>query len=264
VIDYYKILGVKRSASAAEIKSAYRRLARERHPDLNGGSEAAAREFALIARAYHVLCDPQQRARYDELLLRAQINDDSIFSSDNPHWRRMRRAAVQARWDKAVDDWLEAERRETYARTQAVFTTVSLFLSTFIVATLKPRLWETFSSFGRSVMFVLFLVGLWHLIKRLRESFQNYTYQPKPFVESLMHDEEQASKPFTRLTALAFLIVGYAASLAAGLFVGSHIYYILSDMAEFFSPTLRATILIYPPIAVLIVDTMHTVASKVE
>ncbi len=46
--------------------------------------------------------------------------------------------------------------------------------------------------------------------------------------------------------------------------VGSHIYYILSDMAEFFSPTLRATILLYPPIAVLIVDTMHTVASKVE
>jgi len=163
-----------------------------------------------------------------------------------------------------VDDWLEDERRETFARTKAVFTTVTLFFSTFIAATLKPRLWEGFSATGRSVMIVLFLIGIWHLIMRLRESFANYTYQPKLFQESIISDEQQARKPYTRLTATAFLIVGYVASLAAGLFVGSHIYYILSDMAEFFSPTLRASILLYPPIAVLIIDTMHTVASKVE
>ncbi|GAC1446062.1 MAG: hypothetical protein NVSMB56_01570 [Pyrinomonadaceae bacterium] len=264
MVDYYKILNVKRTATATEIKSAYRRLARLHHPDVNNGSPASSREFALIARAYRILGDPPERARYDERTLRALHNTDSIFDSDNPYMRRMRRAAVQARWDRTVDDWLEADRLETFARTKAVFTTVTLFFSTFIVATLKPRLWEGFSSMGRSVMVILFLIGVWHLIVRLRECFANYTYQPKLFQESIMRDEEPEQKPYTRLTATAFLIVGYIASLAAGLLVGSHIYYILSDMAELFSPTLRATILLYPPIAVLIVDTMHTVASKVE
>lgn len=264
MVDYYKILGVKRTATAMEIKSAYRRLARARHPDVNGGSADSSREFALIARAYRVLGDSHERARYDERIFRAMHNADSIFDSDNPYMRRMRRAAVQARWDRVIDDWLEAERRETFARTKAVFTTVTLFFSTFIVATLKPRLWESFSATGRSVMVVLFLIGVWHLIVRLRECFANYTYQPKLFQESIMREEEQEQKPYTRLTATAFLIVGYIASLAAGLFIGSHIYYVLSDMAEFFSPTLRATILLYPPIAVLIVDTMQMVASKVE
>jgi len=50
VIDYYKILGVKANASQAEIKSAYRKLARKSHPDLNPDSEAA-REFSLFSKA---------------------------------------------------------------------------------------------------------------------------------------------------------------------------------------------------------------------
>ena len=62
MVDYYKVLGVERSAKIAEIKSAYRRLARKQHPDLNGGSEAAAREFALLSLAYKTLSDPLERA----------------------------------------------------------------------------------------------------------------------------------------------------------------------------------------------------------
>lgn len=50
MIDYYKLLGVKPNASQAEIKSAYRKLARKSHPDLNPDSKAA-REFALLSRA---------------------------------------------------------------------------------------------------------------------------------------------------------------------------------------------------------------------
>ena len=49
MIDCYRILEVKRTASSAEIKSAYRKLARARHPDFNAGSPKAAREFALLS-----------------------------------------------------------------------------------------------------------------------------------------------------------------------------------------------------------------------
>ena len=264
MVDYYQTLGVKHTASAAKIKSAYRRRARELHPDVNGGAEQAAREFALLAIAYRTLSDPQERAHYDAQWERVQ-SGGSVLDSDNPHARRMRRVAAQARWDRAVNLCLEAERRETLERTQAVFTTVALFLSTFIVAVLKPRFWQNFDGYtGRAIVLTLFIIGVWHLATRLREYIERYTYRPEPIQESIMKGAEKPEKPFTRLTAYAFLIIGYVISLAAGLFVGVHTHYIVSDLAFFFDQHVRPDLLFYPPIAVLIVDTMHSVASKID
>jgi molecular chaperone DnaJ len=63
--DLYAVLGVARSASAEEIKKAYRRLARQLHPDANPGDAAAETRFKEVAVAYEVLSDPEKRARYD-------------------------------------------------------------------------------------------------------------------------------------------------------------------------------------------------------
>ena len=263
--EYYKILGVEQSATAAEIKSAYRRLARKRHPDVNGGSETAARRFALLSLAYRTLSDPQERAAYDAKLEREKQlrTSGSVFNSDNIHARRMRMVTAQARCDRVVDLLLEADRRANKERSQAVFTTVTLFFSTFIVAMLKPKFWQI-GYMGRTIVIALFIVGLWHLALRLREYFERYTYKPERIHVSIINEEEKHEKPFTRFSAYVFLVVGYALSIAAGLFAAAQLHYVMNDLTFIFDQHIRPDLIFYPPIAVLLVDTMHNLASKVD
>src|ERR671919_1015881 len=63
--DYYAALGVSREATAEEVKRAYRKLARQHHPDANQQDPDAAERFKEITRAYQVLSDPEKRQRYD-------------------------------------------------------------------------------------------------------------------------------------------------------------------------------------------------------
>ena len=65
--DYYKTLGVSRSATADEIKRAYRKLANKHHPDKNKDNPKASEQFAKVAEAYEVLSDKDKRAKYDRL-----------------------------------------------------------------------------------------------------------------------------------------------------------------------------------------------------
>ncbi|HEV8336030.1 MAG TPA: molecular chaperone DnaJ [Candidatus Polarisedimenticolia bacterium] len=65
-VDYYEVLGVGRKARPAEIKKAYKRLARKCHPDLNPGNRTAEEQFKRITEAYAVLSDPEKRRRYDQ------------------------------------------------------------------------------------------------------------------------------------------------------------------------------------------------------
>src|SRR2546421_12426408 len=63
--DYYEVLGVDRGADDAAIKKAFRRLARELHPDVNSHDPQAEEKFKEAAEAYEVLSDPERRATYD-------------------------------------------------------------------------------------------------------------------------------------------------------------------------------------------------------
>ena len=281
MVDYYSILGVKRTASKAEIRSAYRKLARVLHPDVNEGSPKAAREFALLSKGYHILIDPQERAFYDQRLAAITNRNYSILHSDNPHARRARNLAVQARWDRIVDEVLERDRRENMERQRAVFTTVSLFLSTFFVALVRPQLWGFFDYLGRAILLTLFIIGIWHLASRLREYLEHYTYAPKRMQESIMRAEEKPEQPYTRSSAYTFLILGYAASVAIGLFIGWHMQGYFAGLSGallryrgvpvpsnvlMYSPAalLIPDLILYPPIAVLIVDSMHALASRFD
>jgi molecular chaperone DnaJ len=64
--DYYEILGLARGASDQDIKSAFRRMAKEHHPDRNAGEKASEQKFKELNEAYEVLKDPQKRAAYDQ------------------------------------------------------------------------------------------------------------------------------------------------------------------------------------------------------
>jgi len=275
VIDYYKILGVKSNASYADIKSAYRKLARKSHPDLNPDSKAA-REFALLSKAYHVLSNPQDRVYYDQQWQSQKNRSYSILDSNNPHAKRARNLAVQAKWDRLVDEVLERDRKENRERQRAVFTTVSLFLSTFFLAMIRPQLWQIFNPFGRAIVLTLFVIGVWHLFTRLREYFAHYTYQPK-VIEGSIRDSETPEQPFTRFSAYTFLLVGYALCIGIGLYIGWHTQDFFSSMnmlirtpagaqalANSSTVLLIPDLVFYPPIAVLIIDTMQGLAARID
>ncbi len=90
--DYYKILGVSRSASDKDIKSAYRKLARQYHPDVNPGDKQAEEKFKEIGEAYEVLSNAEKRRRYDQFGANWQRGPQAGV---HPSWQEVFRQAQQ-------------------------------------------------------------------------------------------------------------------------------------------------------------------------
>jgi predicted Zn-dependent peptidase len=143
--DLYAILGLTPGATPAEIKVAYRRLARKCHPDVSASPDANAR-FAEINEAYHVLSDAHQRWAYDHGLYAEQR---TFYAS-----RQSEVVAKQRHFDRLVDEWIAHSRQEEAARADAVLLVVPLFLSTFYVMASKPDFIEQSALLGRPFDYV--------------------------------------------------------------------------------------------------------------
>ena len=118
--DLYAILGVSPSASTADIKSAYRKLARQCHPDVSASPDANAR-FARINEAYHILIDPLRRAAYD----RGQYHYSrrTFYAS-----REAEIVEMEREFNRMVDEILARGRAGTAPRPQALLSVVPRFL----------------------------------------------------------------------------------------------------------------------------------------
>jgi curved DNA-binding protein len=97
--DYYEVLGVPKSATQADIKKAFRRLAKQHHPDSNPGDAEAERRFKDLNEAHAVLSDPEKRKRYDELGSNWQAYQQAGFDpSQAADWSSFGGAPGGMRW----------------------------------------------------------------------------------------------------------------------------------------------------------------------
>jgi DnaJ-class molecular chaperone len=92
----YHLLGLTSSASAAEIKSAYRKLAKKHHPDLNPGDKTNEKKFKEITAAYELLSDPKKRARFDSGAIDADGNEKRYYGGQDPWHGRPKTATTAA------------------------------------------------------------------------------------------------------------------------------------------------------------------------
>ncbi len=106
--NYYKILEVTRNATLEEIKEAYRRLAREYHPDLHPGNPAAEERFKEICEAYEVLSDSVQRTQYDQGLDPSQPESQKQGKSPHDYYVRAVGKALEKDYQGAIQDYTKA------------------------------------------------------------------------------------------------------------------------------------------------------------
>jgi hypothetical protein len=251
--DLYKRLGVSPKATQKEIRSAYRRRARAYHPDVSKSPETAA-QFAKITEAYKILSDTERRARYD----RGETVPQHTVTFYASH--RQQVIAYERKINRFVDEMIEHDRQETRTRGQIVSVLVTLFLSTFVFALIKPVRFNPLDWPVAAIAGVFSLVGLWHLVKVVRKGLEHYTYRPP--APSVTQPVDPPSQPFARATALSVLAIGYVGSLGAGMLLDAASGGAFSGGG--FPKDAMMCAFLYPPIVVMIIDVLRRVGDIFE
>ncbi len=226
MVNYYDILKVSPKASGTEIKSAYRRLARKLHPDRNNGSEETALKFAAIAEAYEVLGNAKERVKYDQRMVDARFNgngngdSDSFFASANPHAKRWRQMVYEKRYNDIIDRMIAEERDEAMAFQKVVYPLVALLVSCILAPALRPSIFADSTIIGRIIVISLFIVGIIHIIGRVRDGFERFTQPDDDIHESILDEADRKRKPYSRLATAGLLIGAVLLCTGIGLLIG--------------------------------------------
>ncbi len=261
MLDYYQVLGIKSTASVKEIKAAYKRLARLRHPDLNGGNPEAARAFVQISRARDILIDPQRRAAYD-----AQRN---AYASKGPYApvvnstveTYLRRARSEARIKNNLQKFLMIEREEARVLRQSVFPIVAFLFAAFFVPLVRPHLWRSSGWTGRSVMLVLVSLGIWHTVSKIWTAIKMHTDDAR----TVASDDQMLARRWSRRQALLLIALAAIGCGLLGTLIGmSFSDSLLSAMPMFFDPSIRLELLLYPWIMVLLIDALYSLSQRID
>lgn len=263
MVNYYDILKVSPEASAAEIKSAYRRLARKLHPDSAQGSEETALKFAAIAEAYEVLGNPRERAKYDKRLGEMTLSgSETVLTSTNRHAQRWRQMVVEKRYNDIIDRMLEEERLENLAFQRAVFPLVSLMITSVLATAMQPRIFIMQGVIGKIIIVSLFVAGVIHIIGRVKDGFVRYTEED--IHESILDGSERKARPMSRVVTAAAIIGGLIVCLAIGLAISRLGNYPAQALSSMFSNEFEPEFFLYPPIVTFFVDVMHSIVARFE
>ncbi len=264
--NYYEVLRVAQDATGAEIKSAYRRLARKLHPDKNNGAEDTARRFAEIAEAYEILGNPKQRAEYDRRILDAQFrgNGHSVFTSTNKHANRWRQMVYERRYNDILNRMIAEERREAMAFQKVVYPLSAFLVSAVISTAARPNIFVSAEILGKIAIITLFTVGVIHLIGRLRDGFVRYTSYDDNIHDSILDDRDRKTPMRSRYAVAAMLLASIVGAFLIGWVLGIFITFPAELVPEAFGRALNPEFILYPPIITLFVDMMHSLVTRFE
>ena len=261
MVDYYQVLGVKHTASAKEIKAAYKRLASLQHPDLNGGSAEAARAFSQLSHARDILLDPKRRSEYDAQRHAAAGPGAyaAVLKPTGENYLRRTRSDVRIRQN--LEKFLVAERKEARALRQAVFPIVAFLFAAFCVALIRPRIWRYSGWTGRAVILTLVSLGVCHTVLKIWTAIKLLPEDQSGAVVNL----PLLGKALSGRGALFFIGLAAIGCGLVGTLVGMSLSDLLSiAMPRFFDQSIRLELLLYPWVMVLFLNACHSVSQRLD
>jgi hypothetical protein len=167
------------------------------------------------------------------------------------------------RFNDIIDRMIAEERRESIALQRFIFPLVALGVGSLFVGIVRPNIFlSDFFPEWTGVLFkifvaALFVVGIIHLVGRMRESFDRFAYDDNDIHDSILDETELPIRPLSRYAITAAIAAGIVICLGLGFSIGYGLDLRSVTRPYLFSPFPQVDVLIFPPIFALIVDSIH-------
>lgn len=147
---------------------------------------------------------------------------------------------------------------------KVVYPLTAFLVSAVIFTAAKPKMFENSPIIIEIVIVSLFIVGVIHVIGRLRDGFLRFTSYDDNIHDSILDDADRKLPTRSRYAVAGVLLVSTLAAFGVGYVIGLFINFPAELLPDAFSSTLRPEFIFYPPIVTFFVDIMHTIASRLE